>query len=205
MNTKKSRGDWFRSVLTCGFAVFDGRVEIIEVLLISWENLVSRGARVPLPKITPASIGQWVNNVLTSAYEAEGDMMPCAMHTQGKTEEDGSSSVFMGWLGTATRDRFYRFWLKFSSTGKVEEVVVEWDSATGSPSTYLGIEKDLALAGLRDFGPMVSKTKPYPYVVDVPPPAAEASSEPEPVEEGEVLPCLDETFAEDDSANYEKR
>lgn len=147
ISDEELRGQEILAVLPRGFAWF--KPEEVTNILGYWEVFANQSEErtVPVPDvINRESIINWAREVLDVAYEDEpsgrGNSPRAYLYTN---EEDGT--VILSWDGYFTAGRYVYVTVIFSEDGEVINVCVEWDSATGRPSSYLGVEHILTLPG----------------------------------------------------------
>ncbi len=131
-------------------------------LLQNWEGLANRGEAVPVPtedEIDPVAkeygitvldeIPSWVKKVNDAAWEEESSNCPNSSFSNN-TDDDGNGTMEFRWDGTWTKNRFTLITITFEK-GKVTELKLQWQSGTGEPSTFLGVEEFLGLDACKSF------------------------------------------------------
>ena len=123
--------------------------ESAEALLRFWAHLANQhGEELPLPILDKAGVREWAVAVLAASRKADGGNAPHAWFRDPDEEWD----LALSWQGTFTHKRWFRVRLCFGEDVKVASLRAEWDSATGKPSRFLGIETLLAHPACNDFG-----------------------------------------------------
>ncbi len=140
------------AVLARGVAEFEPSA--LPELLRYWAGLANRSEVVAVPAtLDRQALTAWGKAVLQAARDDEGSNAPSSSVRPSTKDKE---VLVLDWWGTFTSGRNFRLLVRFGADQQAISVEADWDSATGKPSRFLGVELLLALPGCKSFDVQVA-------------------------------------------------